>query len=153
MQEHNAQHSRPLEVSRVTVTDAFWHTEQELVRTAVIPFQWDALNDNVPGAAPSYCMHNFKAAARQNASKAAQGKAFVPPTYTFRGFEALPEDPAHPDPDAFYGFSATAWRSTPIPNSRPLPTPPSTSSATPSWITATWTPTTSSTAWTARSPT
>lgn len=72
MQEHNAQHSRPLEVSRVTVTDAFWHTEQELVRTAVIPFQWDALNDNVPGAAPSYCMHNFKAAARQNASKAAQ---------------------------------------------------------------------------------
>ena len=104
MQEHNAQHSRPLEVSRVTVTDAFWHTEQELVRTAVIPFQWDALNDNVPGAAPSYCMHNFKAAARQNASKAAQGKAFVPPTYTFRGFEALPEDPAHPDPDAFYGF-------------------------------------------------
>ena len=104
MQEHNAQHSRPLEVSRVTVTDAFWHTEQELVRTAVIPFQWDALNDNVPGAAPSYCMHNFKAAARQNASKAAQGKAFVPPTYTFRGFEALPEDPAHPDPDTFYGF-------------------------------------------------
>ena len=48
-------------MSRVTVTDAFWHTEQELVRTAVIPFQWDALNDNVPGAAPSYCMHNFKA--------------------------------------------------------------------------------------------
>lgn len=104
MQEHNAQHSRPLEVSRVTVTDAFWHTEQELVRTAVIPFQWNALNDNVPGAAPSYCMHNFKAAARQNAAKATQGKAFVPPTYTFRGFEALPEDPAHPDSDAFYGF-------------------------------------------------
>lgn len=104
MQVHNPQHSRPVDISRVTVTDAFWHTEQELVRTAVIPFQWNALNDNVPGAAPSYCMHNFKAAARQNAAKATQGKAFVPPTYTFRGFEALPEDPAHPDSDAFYGF-------------------------------------------------
>lgn len=104
MQAHNAQRSHPLDVSQVTVTDSFWHTEQELVRTAVIPYQWAALNDAVPGAAPSYCMHNFKAAARQNAEKAAQGKAFVPPTYTFRGFEALPEDPAHPDPDAFYGF-------------------------------------------------
>lgn len=104
MQVHNPQHSRPVDISRVTVTDTFWHTEQELVRTAVIPFQWNALNDNVPGAAPSYCMHNFKAAARQNAAKATQGKAFVPPTYTFRGFEALPEDPAHPDSDAFYGF-------------------------------------------------
>ena len=104
MQVHNPQHSRPVDISRVTVTDAFWHTEQELVRTAVIPFQWNALNDNVPGAAPSYCMHNFKAAARKYAATATQGIAFVPPTYTFRGFEALPEDPAHPDSDAFYGF-------------------------------------------------
>ena len=167
MQEHNAQHSRPLEVSRVTVTDAFWHTEQELVRTAVIPFQWDALNDNVPGAAPSYCMHNFKAAARQNASKAAQGKAFVPPAYTFRGFEALPEESRAPRSGRVLWLRVPGLRllqvdrsgrlqpgaAPPIPNSRPLPTPPSTSSATPSWTTATWTPTTSSTAWTARSPT
>lgn len=104
MQARDPRHSHPVDISRITVTDTFWRTEQELVRTAVIPFQWDALNDNVPGAAPSYCMHNFKAAARQNAAKATQGKTFVPPTYTFRGFEALPEDPAHPDPDAFYGF-------------------------------------------------
>ena len=56
-------HSKPLALKNVTVTDSFWRTEQELVRTAVIPYQWNALNDNVPGAAPSYCMHNFKAAA------------------------------------------------------------------------------------------
>lgn len=63
-------HSKPLALKNVTVTDSFWRTEQELVRTAVIPYQWNALNDNVPGAAPSYCMHNFKAAA---AAKQAQG--------------------------------------------------------------------------------
>ncbi len=98
------QHSHPLDLKHVTITDDFWRTEQELVRTEVIPYQWRALNDQVPGADPSYCMHNFKAAAAQNASKEAQGKQFVPPTYTFRGFNALPEDPAHPDPDKFYGF-------------------------------------------------
>ena len=49
-------------------------------------------------------MHNFKAAAAQNAEHHKEGKAFVPPKYTFRGFEALPDDPAHPDPDKFYGF-------------------------------------------------
>lgn len=98
------QHSKPLALRNVTVTDAFWHTEQELVRTAVIPFQWNALNDNVPGAAPSYCMHNFKAAAAQNARKDTEGKKFVPPAYTYRGFESKPEDPKNPDPDKFYGF-------------------------------------------------
>ena len=43
-------HSKPLALKNVTVTDSFWRTEQELVRTAVIPYQWNALNDNVPGA-------------------------------------------------------------------------------------------------------
>ncbi|NMM94564.1 glycoside hydrolase family 127 protein [Bifidobacterium oedipodis] len=98
------QHSKPLAIRNVTVTDSFWHAEQELVRTAVIPFQWRALNDQVPGAEPSYCMHNFKAAAAQNAAKHTQGTQFVPPTYTDRGFNALPDDPAHPDDDKFYGF-------------------------------------------------
>lgn len=100
----STQHSKPLALRDVTVTDDFWQAEQELVRTAVIPFQWRALNDQVPGADPSYCMHNFKAAAAQNADKAAKGKEFTPPTYTDRGFNALPEDPAHPDADKFYGF-------------------------------------------------
>ncbi|WP_420838191.1 glycoside hydrolase family 127 protein [Bifidobacterium santillanense] len=97
-------HSTPLKLGDVTVTDAFWHAEQELVRTAVLPYQWRALNDDVPGAAPSYCMHNFRAAAAQNARKGAEGKRFVPPAYSYRGFESKPEDPAHPDPDTFYGF-------------------------------------------------
>ena len=55
--------SHPIALRDATVTDPFWASRQELVRTQVIPYQWNALNDNVPGAAPSYCMHNFKAAA------------------------------------------------------------------------------------------
>ena len=81
--------SHPIALRDATVTDPFWASRQELVRTQVIPYQWNALNDNVPGAAPSYCMHNFKAAAAQNAEHHKEGKAFVPPKYTFRGFEAL----------------------------------------------------------------
>lgn len=76
--------SHPIALRDATVTDPFWASRQELVRTQVIPYQWNALNDNVPGAAPSYCMHNFKAAAAQNAEHHKEGKAFVPPKYTFR---------------------------------------------------------------------
>ncbi|MDR0670448.1 MAG: glycoside hydrolase family 127 protein [Treponema sp.] len=53
-----------LPLKDVTITGGFWKTVFELVRTNVIPYQWEALNDRVPGAAPSYCMHNFKLAAR-----------------------------------------------------------------------------------------
>ncbi len=96
--------SRPLRMGEVTVSDEFWHREQELVRTEVIPYQWEALNDRVADAAPSYCMHNFRAAGRLMGRKRAEGASFVAPAYTYRGFEVLPEDPAHPDPDRFYGF-------------------------------------------------
>lgn len=94
----------PVNLKNVKVTDDFWRAQQELVRTEVLPYQWDALNDRIPDAAPSYCMHNFRAAARMQREKKERGAAYVPPAYTFRDFEALPDDPAHPDPDKFYGF-------------------------------------------------
>ncbi|MDR0731700.1 MAG: glycoside hydrolase family 127 protein [Treponema sp.] len=47
----------------ITVHDHFWGAFMERVRTKVIPYQWKALNDLVPGAAPSYCIRNFKLAA------------------------------------------------------------------------------------------
>lgn len=96
--------SRPLDLKRMKVTDTFWHREQELVRTEVIPYQWEALNDRVEGAAPSYCMHNFRVAGKMMRQKKEKGSAYQPPVYTFRGFEALPDDPKHPDDDKFYGF-------------------------------------------------
>lgn len=95
--------SKPINLRTVQVTDDFWKREMELVRKEVIPYQWEALNDRVPDAAPSFCMHNFKVAGKLMQEKKEKGAAFEEPTYTFRGFEALPEDPAHPD-DKFYGF-------------------------------------------------
>lgn len=96
--------SRPLSLSDIQVNDSFWKKEIELVRTEVIPYQWDALNDQVEVASPSFCMRNFKVAGKMAEKKKEMGKSYIPPTYTFRGFEALPEDPANPDPDKFYGF-------------------------------------------------
>ena len=96
--------SRPLSLRQIQVADGFWKKEMELVRKEVLPYQWAALNDQVEGAAPSYCMHNFRAAGRLNREKREQGAAFAEPVYTYRGFEALPEDPKNPDPDRFYGF-------------------------------------------------
>lgn len=98
------QYSRPLDLKQVQITDEFWGREQELVRREVIPYQWEALNDRIPEAAPSYCMRNFKVAGRLMREKKEKGAGFVAPAYTFRGFQALPEDPKNPDPDKFYGF-------------------------------------------------
>ena len=96
--------SRPLDLKQVTITDAFWNREQELVRKEVIPYQWEALNDRIADAAPSYCMHNFRAAGRMMREKREMGKAYMAPKYTFRGFNTLPADPTKPEPDKFYGF-------------------------------------------------
>ena len=96
-------YSRPLSLRAIQMTDPFWKEEMELVRREVLPYQWAALNDAVEGAAPSFCMHNFKTAGKLNRMKREQGGAFNEPVYTFRGFERLPEDPKHPG-DEFYGF-------------------------------------------------
>lgn len=95
--------SVPLSLRDMQITDHFWKNEMELVRREVIPYQWAALNDKVEGAAPSFCMRNFKIAGKMNQEKSEKGAAYEAPKYTFRGFEALPEDPEHLE-DKFYGF-------------------------------------------------
>ena len=96
--------SEPIDLKSVTISDPFWRQEMELVRREVIPYQWEALNDRVPGASPSYAMHNFRAAARLMKRKREQGASFAAPVWRDRGFNMLPEDPESPDPDTFYGF-------------------------------------------------
>jgi len=96
--------SSPIDLKQIRIDDEFWHREQELVRTQVIPYQWDALNDRIEGAAPSYCMRNFRTAGKMMKTQKEQGGRYVPPAYTYRGFEVLPEDPKNPEPDKFYGF-------------------------------------------------
>lgn len=96
--------SKPLAFENVQITDGFWKRNMELVRKEVIPYQWETLNDRVPDAAPSWCMRNFRTAAKLQAEKREKGAAFVPPKYVWRGFEALPEDPKDPEEGRFYGF-------------------------------------------------
>ncbi len=96
--------NHPPDLKDVRVTDGFWHVIQETVRREVLPYQWRALNDQVEGAEPSWCIHNFKAAARRMAAKRQEGAAWREPAYVFQGFQVLPEDPARPEPDRFYGF-------------------------------------------------
>ena len=90
------------DLKHVYITDEFWQTEQELVRREVIPYQWEALNDRVPGASPSFAIHNFVAAKALRERSHEPG--FRAPVFTDVPFEVLPEDPEHPDPDRFYGF-------------------------------------------------
>jgi len=53
----------PLSLKESTVAGGFWKEFMEKARTQVIPYQWEALNDRVPDAEPSYCMRNFRIAA------------------------------------------------------------------------------------------
>lgn len=95
--------SRPMSLRNVTVTDEFWKHQMELVRKEVIPYQWDALNDNVAGANPSFCMHNFKVAAKITRARREQEKNYVEKIWPLDTFETLPEDKNHME-DRFYGF-------------------------------------------------
>lgn len=89
-------------LDRVRVTDAFWKKEIGLVRDTVIPYQWEALNDRVEDAQPSYCMHNFRVAGAIN-QKRDQEADYVQPVYTTNGFCVWPENPQAPE-EKFYGF-------------------------------------------------
>lgn len=48
---------------QVRIGDDFWNGYSDLVRRTVIPYQWEALNDRIEGAEPSYAIRNFRIAA------------------------------------------------------------------------------------------
>jgi DUF1680 family protein len=48
---------------QVRVKDDFWSPYIDLVKNVVIPYQWDALNDLIEDATPSYAIRNFRIAA------------------------------------------------------------------------------------------
>lgn len=54
---------RLLEKQECTVKDPFWSRYISLVRNAVIPYQWDILNDRIPDSEPSHAIDNFRIAA------------------------------------------------------------------------------------------
>ena len=87
---------QPLSLKQVRIRDPFWQRMMALVRDAVIPYQWEALNDRVPDAAPSYWMHNMRAAARAIAARKAGLHA---PAQAIGGIvlEPKPGDPVRED--------------------------------------------------------
>lgn len=101
MDTKNANH--PITLRQFQAADGFWKEKMELVRKEVIPYQWEILNDRIKDASPSFCMRNFKVAGKLLREKREKGASFEEPVYTFRGFEALPEDMEHLE-DKFYGF-------------------------------------------------
>ncbi len=66
---------KAVEIKDITIRDGFWTKHTELVKRAILPYQWDAINDNIPGAEPSHCLKNFKIAAREAAGEF-QGAVF-----------------------------------------------------------------------------
>lgn len=59
----NRTKSGPLPLDKIAIRDPFWTTYIKLVREVVVPYQWEALNDRIPGAEPSHAIENFKIAA------------------------------------------------------------------------------------------
>jgi len=55
--------TRAFAIERSHIRDPFWTGAQALVRDAVIPHQWNALNDRIAGAEKSCALENFRIAA------------------------------------------------------------------------------------------
>jgi DUF1680 family protein len=62
---NTAQYSNNIPLKNINIKDDFWTPFLERVSAKVIPYQWEALNDRIRGAEPSYSMRNFKAAAQR----------------------------------------------------------------------------------------
>ena len=50
-------------IRNVTIKDPLFGAYAALVAESIVPYQWEILNDRVPGAEKSYCIENFKIAA------------------------------------------------------------------------------------------
>jgi len=94
--------SRGIKLNNIEVTDGFWKHYMELVRTEVIPYQWEALNDRVEDAPPSFAMRNFELAGKITKKRKEEGTDSVS-VFPIDIFECLPESPDQME-ERFYGF-------------------------------------------------
>jgi len=88
--------SNPAELKDTRISDSFWRGIQETVRTEMLPYQWAALNDRIPGAAKSWCMRNYRVAGEMIRSGKERHYAGD------YGFYREPEGVEQPD--EFYGW-------------------------------------------------
>lgn len=54
---------KPIPLDQVSVKDPLISKYIHLVSDKIIPYQWEALNDRIPGAEKSHCLDNFRIAA------------------------------------------------------------------------------------------
>lgn len=59
----SSEQNKPAALYRVKVEDKFWSKYIKLVLDEVIPYQWEILNDRIPGAEPSHAIENYRIAA------------------------------------------------------------------------------------------
>lgn len=52
-----------IDLNRIAIADNFWSKHVDLVRKAIIPYQWEAMNDRIKDAQSSHCLANFEIAA------------------------------------------------------------------------------------------
>ena len=45
-----------VQLSRMDITDPFWKQYTDLVEDVIIPYQWDIMNDNLPGVNPAIAL-------------------------------------------------------------------------------------------------
>lgn len=95
--------NRPLSLKQIQITDPFWKSKMELVRTQVIPYQWNALNDRIEGAAPSFCMRNFTLASYIIKERLEKGEEYQEVIYPTDQIDTWPKDMDSME-DRFYGF-------------------------------------------------
>ncbi len=94
--------SQGISLKNIQVTDSFLGERMETVRREVIPYQWAALNDEVEGAEPSFCMRNFKLAAKLGERRRSEGQEALP-VWSTEPFQLVPEDKDAME-ERFYGF-------------------------------------------------
>ncbi|TQR96801.1 glycoside hydrolase family 127 protein [Paenibacillus ottowii] len=56
-------------VKHVIVDDSFWKKYKQVVAEEVIPYQWQALNDELPDTEPSHAIENFRIAAGESSGE------------------------------------------------------------------------------------
>ena len=94
----NFNKSNDIPLKNIKMNDGFWSTYQKLVREEVIPYQWQALNDKIEAAEPSYAIKNFRIAA--GIEKGEFGGLFFQDSDLAKWLEAVGYSlEANPDPE------------------------------------------------------
>jgi uncharacterized protein len=60
---------RALGLAEARITGGFWAGKLDMVAREMLPYQWKALNDEVPGAEPSRAIENFRIAAGESSGE------------------------------------------------------------------------------------